>query len=253
MAILANIAGAGAQVSARDRLLMFAERQKAGIGATTQQTGVALMTVAPALATIPVVGWIAAAGAELIGTFLKLFGSNYNTSTNVRWLTQNYENYVLGQNQRSDNTVNEADVPNAQKWFSYVLGVPIFDRLDWYAIKGWSPSSETNLNNTDAQRVAAYKTSPRASGVPDASIMQAVQIAKTLNFTDAHGSWANRTAAPTLVNATTALNSTGPATAATPVPGPVEAGAGSGAGLLLLLGVSIGILALVNKGKRKKR
>jgi hypothetical protein len=207
------------------------------------------MAVAPALAAIPVVGWVAAAGAELIGTFLKLFGSNYATSTNVRWLTQNYENYVLGQNVSSDNHVNEADVPSAQKWFSYVLGVPIFDRLDWYAIKGWSPTSETNLNNTDAQRVAAYKTSPRAQGISDSAIMQAVQIAKTMNFTDPHGSWATKTVAPSLVTAAgTVTTSTG---AAMPVPGAADTGNNNS--LLLLALALVAVLAISNKPKKNRR
>lgn len=179
------------------------------VGATQQQTGVQLMAVAPTLAAVPVVGWIAAAGAELVGVFLKVFGSNYSTSTGVRWLCQYYEKYVLGLNTRSDNTVNEANVPSAQKWFSYVLGVPIYDTYRFCALKGWDHNSETDLKISDQQRINNYLAFPDCASTDPKLVAQAVQIAKTLNWTDPLGSWKNRLPAPGLITST-AVNSSTP-------------------------------------------
>lgn len=203
MAIYAQIAGTGKVVSIQDRL-----RQNASIGITAQQVGLSIEKVAPALATIPVVGQIAAIGANFIGQIIAMFGSNYSTSTGVRWLTQLYQYYVLGQSgATSDNHVDESYTAAAQKWFSYVLGVPIYDRYRLSALKGIQGISDSDLNNSDAQRAANYLAYADTAGVSQAAAMQAVQLAKGLQFNNIPGSWASALVAPSLVG-TTATNST---------------------------------------------
>lgn len=151
---------------------------------SASSTGSQIMAIAPALAVVPVVGWIAAAGGEVIGLFLKLFGNSYNTSTGVRWLTQLYELFVLGLPTTSDNHVNEANTANAQKWFAYVLGVPMYDRPRF-----------------DALRIsaAAYLKFPDAANVPPDIAEQAHQRAAALNYGAGQGGWKNSTVAPWLV------------------------------------------------------
>lgn len=159
------------------------------------------MKLAPTLATIPVVGIFAAAGAELVGGILALFGNKYNTSTGVRWLTQYYEKYVLGMNTRSDNTVNEANVTKAQAWFSYVLGVPVYDKYRLGSLMGWDTDANMSRNWTDEQKLDDYLTYyPETSGVDRDTAMQAVQIAKKMKWADPLGSWAGFTAAPSVID-----------------------------------------------------
>src|SRR4029077_1220631 len=106
-----------------------------------------------------------------------------------------------------DNHVNEGDTANAQKWFSTVLGVPIYDQLRYHALRGTSPQTGRSLNLTREQRATNYLNS-----APDA-----VQLG--VNFNDAYaatfqadqfkennidgsypaGSWKGFTAAPSLV------------------------------------------------------
>lgn len=179
------------------------------IGATTVQTGQAIMKIAPSLAVVPVVGWIAAAGGEVVGAFLTIFGSNYSTSTGVRWLTQKYEYYVLGNaNATSDNHVNEADTANAQKWFSTVLGVPIYDQYRYHALRGTSPTTGKSLNISRDQRAKNYLASaPDAvqMGVTYDQAFAATYPADQFkeNGIDGNyppGSWKNFTAAPALID-----------------------------------------------------
>lgn len=184
---------------------------------STYTTGVMISKVSPALAAIPVVGWIGAAGGELIGAFLQIFGSRYNTSTDVRWLTAKFEYYVLGNaGATSDNHVNENDTANAQKWFSTVLGVPIYDQLRYHALRGTSPQTGRSLNITREQRAMNYLAS-----APDA-------VKLGVNFNDAYaatypadqfkennidgnvppGSWKSFVAAPSLIETNPAAQPT---------------------------------------------
>jgi hypothetical protein len=166
-------------------------------GITTSQLGGYIMSVSPALAAIPVVGWAAAVGGELVGGFLKIFGNKYTQSTSVRWLTQLYEYYVLGLNTTSDNQVNEANVPMAQKWFSFVLGVPIYDRYRFNSIKGSTGISA--VDNSISTRVKDYLHYPDTQNVDPAIATEAAQISNLLNFASPRAGWRNMTAAPWLI------------------------------------------------------
>lgn len=184
---------------------------------STYTTGVMISKVSPALAAIPVVGWIGAAGGEIIGAFLQIFGSKYNTSTGVRWLTAKFEYYVLGNaGATSDNHVNENDTANAQKWFTTVLGVPIYDQYRYHALRGTSPTTGRSLNISREQRALNYLAS-----APDA-------VKLGVNFNDAYaatypadkfgennidgsfppGSWKGFTAAPALIETNQAAQPT---------------------------------------------
>jgi hypothetical protein len=182
------------------------------IGATGQQTGQLLEKVSPALAVVPVVGWIAAAGGEVAGLFLSVFGSKYTESTQVRWLTCYYERMVLAIACQSDNTVNAADCTVAQQWASYVLGVPIYDQLRLHTLKGTNPDTAASLNQTYDTRAKNFLLYPDViqAGVTYAQAYQAAQISDQLSWTAPLGGWAAMTAAPSLVD-----NSTTAATTAT--------------------------------------
>lgn len=179
------------------------------IGLTGQQTGVLITKLAPSLAAIPVVGIFAAAGAELVGAVLTLFGNKYDASTGVRWLTQYYEKYVLGLPTRSDNTVDANNIGKAQAWFYYVLGVPVYDKYRLGALMGSDPDNGTYLHWTDEQKVQDYLKYAETDGIDPAVVMQAVQIAKKMRWSDPPGSWAGFTPAPSLID-TTATESTQP-------------------------------------------
>lgn len=185
----------------------YCSDQAQAIG-STYTTGVMISKIAPALGSVPVVGWIAAAGGELIGGFLQLFGSHYNLSTDVRWLTQKYEYYVLGlAGSTSDNHVNENNTPSAQKWFSAVLGVPIYDQLRYHALRGTSPQTGRSLNISRDQRAKNYLASaPDAvkNGVTYQDAYNATYPADQFkeNNIDGNfppGSWKGFVAAPSLI------------------------------------------------------
>jgi hypothetical protein len=169
---------------------------------STAATGQKIMAIAPTLAVIPVVGWIAAAAGTIVGLGLSLFGSKYNESTGVRWLVQKFEKYVLGANVSSDNGVNEADTANAQKWFSYVLGVPVYDQYRLHTLRGTDPTDGHYLNQTYLQRAQNYMKYPEAQAA-NVSIEQATEAAKIadrLNESQPAGSWAGFTAAPSVIS-----------------------------------------------------
>lgn len=220
---------------------MYEYQNYGRIGLTGAQTGGLVMKLAPSLAAIPVVGVFAAAGAELVGAMLSIFGNRYETSTGVRWLTQYYEKYVMGLNTRSDNTVNEGNVDAAQTWFSYVLGVPIYDKYRLGALMGYDTDANRSLNWTDEQKVQDYLKYDEAKGIDPAIVMQAVQIAKKLKWTDPLGGWASFPPAPSTI-ATTATETTNQA--------PAPSGAGSGTTnilggdsktLLIILAIAAGL------------
>lgn len=127
-----------------------------------------------------------------------IFGSKYSTSTGVRWLTQMYQYFVLGQgNVTSDNKVDEKQTEPAQMWFYGVLGVPVFDKYRWHALAGTDPDHDTNLNQSDSVKAINYMKYPEvqtwAKQVPDpnGAVMNAIQIVKNMNDRSPAGSWAN--------------------------------------------------------------
>lgn len=131
----------------------------------------------------------------LVSFFKGIFG-DYTYTTGVRWLTQQYQYYVLGQaNATGTHTgsgVDEKYTPEAQTWFSAVLGVPIFDRERLHALMGTRVSDGAPLNNTDAARVDSYlrPTWTDTQGVPREKVMRAVQIAKQFRWGAMPGTWA---------------------------------------------------------------
>jgi hypothetical protein len=137
---------------------------------TGSKIGSGLLAVTPALATIPVVGWIAGAATGIIGGLLKAFGGKKEPeSTQVRDLVKHYRINVKamdgGPKSNSKNvTVAEAD--EAQSWFSVVTGVPIYDMLRINALNKLPTSAA----------VAAYKEFPESAGISDANIIQAANI-----------------------------------------------------------------------------
>ena len=177
---------------------------------TTAETGTTIMKVAPTLALVPVVGWVAAGAAEVVGLALNIFGNKWHASEPVRWLAAGYDYYVLGKaNVNSDNQISEADINPAVSWFSIVLGVPVFDTNDWGRLKGLNGSG-TFVNNTFAQRAQNYLTGSNAAvkgiKVDPAAVAQAVQIADTMKIStngvkSPAGSWAGMVAAPSTIAA----------------------------------------------------
>jgi hypothetical protein len=197
----------------------FRQRDDSLIG-TTAQTGAMISKIAPALAVVPVVGWVAAAGGEVVGAFLQIFGNKYSTSDNVRWLTAKYQYYVLGDpSATSNHHVNEANTANAQKWFSYVLGVPIYDQYRYHALRGTSPTTGQSLNITRDQRAQNYLNtlSPQEkSQVTYAEALAATYPADQFSENGIPagnvvlpGAWKGFTAAPSLVQSQTGTTAAG--------------------------------------------
>lgn len=155
--------------------------------------GNGLLSVAPALAVIPVIGWIGGAIIGAVGGIMRLVGgllNDYKTSTQVRWLDQLFEYYVQGNtNSTSDHHVNETNVPAAHAWFYTVLGIPMYDRIRFNALKGLGGKSK-------AQAVADYyAAAPDAKNVPPDAVAHAYDIAQTMKFTDPPGGWRDMHAA----------------------------------------------------------
>jgi hypothetical protein len=175
----------------------------ASIGSTAS-TGALIMKVAPALASVPVVGWAAAAVGEVAGFFLSVFGSKYNTSTGVRWLTQRYQYYVLNQpSVTSDLKVSESYNAPSQAWFSTVLGVPIYDQYRYHALHGSDPNTGKMIPGiTRQQRAINYLNSAPdavAGGVTYDQALAATYEADKFIEPGAPGSWAGFTAASALI------------------------------------------------------
>lgn len=199
-------------MSARDCVRTNEERM-----GSVQSTGQAIMKVSPALAVVPVVGWIAAGAGEVVGGLLSIFGKSTSLSSGVDKLIERYQYLVLGQNVTSYHNVNENYKSAAQNWFSVVLGVPVYDVYRFYALADLDPNTLLPLNNSYAQRAANYfKSAPETVGVVTTDqAIAAAQIAATMPIIVGGrevppGSWSNRTAAPSLVtSATGSSTSTG--------------------------------------------
>jgi hypothetical protein len=153
--------------------------------AEVKNIGGAIMVAAPAVAWIIPVGTVVAAGLEVVGKLMQIVGgflNSYKTSTGVRWLTQLYEYYVQGNaGSTSDHHVNEANTLPAQTWFGIALGVPMYDRPRFDALKGIGKSKE--------QAVMAYMNFPDCKNVPVDAVNHAYDIAQTMNFHDPPGGW----------------------------------------------------------------
>lgn len=132
---------------------------------------------------------------QLVSFFKGIFG-DYTYTTGVRWLTQQYQYYVLGQaNATGTHTgsgIDERYTPEAQTWFTAVLGVPIYDRERLHALMGTRVSDGAPLNNSDEARVDSYlrPTWKDTQGVPREKVMRAVQLAKQFRWGAMPGSWA---------------------------------------------------------------
>lgn len=124
--------------------------------------------------------------------FSGLFGDGI--SNEVRWLAQIYEFYVKGNPSATSRTkANPALAPEAQAWFSAVLGVPIYDRLRLTALMGWDVNTAAYIPGiTDAQKINNYKNmGADTMDVPVEAIAKAVEIAKQFKFyPQTPGSWA---------------------------------------------------------------
>ena len=181
----------------------------AGCGCTEKvgsvsSTGTAIMKIAPELAVVPVVGYIAAAVGEVAGFFLSVFGSKYNSSTGVRWLVQRYQYYVLSQaGVTNDRQVSETYIQPAQAWFSTVLGVPIYDQYRYHALHGSDPNTGKMIPGiTRAQRANNYLASAPdavAAGVTYNDAYNATYQADQFTEPGAPGSWASFVASPWIV------------------------------------------------------
>jgi hypothetical protein len=173
------------------------------IGATGAQISKSISSLIPIVANIPVINVIGTYVLEAASIVAGIFGSKYSSSTQVRWLTQGFEWHVKALPITSDNKVNAADVPGAQLWFSSVLGVPVYDAITWHNLAGTSATTNQPLNNSESDRIAAYKNqfsqyNPSfIAGITDAMILQAVRIADTMNWgSNVLGDWKYMSTAP---------------------------------------------------------
>lgn len=175
-------------ITGLDKLPMFQDDGYDGdrLHADGQQT---VGVVDPATLTMA----ITSAVIQLGSFFAKVFGKKHQFSTGVRWLTAYYQYYVLGDaSATSSNRVNEQLAPEAQAWFSVVLGVPIYDRYRLHALMGTNPADGAPLNKTDEQKINDY-LNPQwtdTQGQSREAVARAVQIAKQFKWGAMPGSWA---------------------------------------------------------------
>lgn len=135
--------------------------------------------------------FVAQVGAAVQSLFKSVFGGGYQNSSGVRWLAAYYDYYVNGNAaSTSDNKVDEKISPDAQAWFSAVLGVPIYDRYRLHALMGTNPADGSSLNRSDSQKVQDYLSFPDTAGVNPANVASAVQMAKHFTWGSNPGSWA---------------------------------------------------------------
>lgn len=176
----------------------------AQVDGLVQTAGQLVSASAPALATIPVAGPFIAAGAALVGLFTGLL-KDYKTSTGVRWLTQKYQYYVLGQgNVTSDNKVTEGYTDAAHKWFYAVFGVPVYDKFRYHTLTGTDPNTGRKLVPMPSaqQRASAYLQYPETrSVVTNEQALAAANIGTTFPSEQlAPGSWKYIPVSPTLAS-----------------------------------------------------
>lgn len=226
------------------------------IGATTSQTGTAIMKVAPALAAVPVVGWIAGAAAEVVGGIISIVGSQWAQSPDVRWLTQLFEYYVKNiPSATSDNKTNPADDHLAQAYFSVVLGVPIGGRKDFNILQSGDGNTNTPTGQTAQQRAQNYLNwKGFTSGqIPLSDAINAANIAANLNPNNYQaGGWANLTASPWVVSQDASGNYSVTNTAATSTgTGVMSAGLFGNLPTWAIPVLLVGVLLLFTSPKKK--
>jgi hypothetical protein len=171
------------------------------LGATTQQTGLAIIKISAALAPVPVVGWIIGAAGAVVGGIISIVGSAWTQSDDVRWLIQLFQYYVQGtKSVTSDHLTNEGLTQAAQGYFSVVLGVPIGGRKDLNILQSGDGNTNTPTGQTATERATNYLNFKNLTGkIPLENAVAAANIAATLNFSGAAGSWAGLTAAPSTI------------------------------------------------------
>jgi hypothetical protein len=200
----------GLAVTSSGKIACLSECQPSGkaVG-TTQQVGEATLklagSVTPTLVAIPVYGWIGLGALYAAGFLLTFFGDKYpkSATTGVRWLAQMFDYLVKGEaNVTSDSHVQVADILPAQDWFSYVLGVPIYDKYRFFTLRGQNGDSGASLGWTQTQMVQNYLAYQEvvAAGTTYAEALQASQIALSMPYVAGTppGSWAKMLAAPSV-------------------------------------------------------
>jgi hypothetical protein len=228
--------------------------ESVGATATTAQTGQSLIKVSAALAPIPVVGWIAAAAGGIVGGALSIFGDTHQQSSDVLWLVQLYQQNVLGQTGITASNANDALTPQAQAWFSVVLGVPIGARSDFNILQ--SGDTNNNFNGisklSDAQRGQLYLSWKGAAAQGKVTLAQATEAAHiaayAMNpYAASPKSWAGFTAAPSTLDTSLTPSQTTAAQASL-LPAFLT---GSNAWIWIAGGVLL--FLVLNPGKRKPR
>lgn len=165
--------------------------------ATLQSVGGVITAVGGSIAACIPAGTVVGAAIAVIGfatSFIgKLFSSKYVYSTQVRWLTQQFQFRVKGMsNVTSDNQVSEGYTQEAQLWFAAVLGVPMWDNLRYHTLAG--TTSDTDKLSTDSFETCAKKYQaygPTEAGVPFDACVTASKIAHTMNDHNPAGAWMN--------------------------------------------------------------
>jgi hypothetical protein len=169
--------------------------------ATLKTIGGTICAVAPTVAAVVPIGTVIAGLAEVAGfatSFIGgLFQSKYAYSSQVDWLCVYYQRMVLGDpNAHGDHIttgLKEQYVPAAQMWFAAVFGIPCWDMLRFHALQGSDPNTGRTMNQTLAQRVAAYQAfGSIENNVPVSAIEAACKISDGMDAVDWNvGIWAN--------------------------------------------------------------
>jgi hypothetical protein len=171
------------------------------VGATTSETGTAIMKISAPLAVVPVVGWIVSAAGAVVGGIITIIGSRWTQSDDVRWLVQLFQYYVQGNKSvTSDHLVNEGLTQTAQAYFSVVLGVPIGGRKDLNILQSGDGNTNTPTGQSAVERARNYLAWKGLAGkIPETNAIEAATIAAQLNFNAAAGSWAGLFPAPSTI------------------------------------------------------
>jgi hypothetical protein len=175
--------------------------QAVGAAATTKEVGMLISKAAPAFAAIPVAGPFIAAGGEILGLALQIFGRGYHTQDTVRGLTQLFAFYVKGENVTT-RTVNEAETNDSYTWFYLVLGVPITDRRRFDDLKGTVMYTTNSTNQTHEQRAQQYLNEPDVQqlGISFADALAATYITDQMPYNGQLKSWAQMVPNPKTVD-----------------------------------------------------
>ncbi len=238
----------GLAINRSGKIACLGECQPLSQGAigTTQQVGALILKVTPALAVIPVIGWATLGVLAATGFFLEVFGDKYpkSATTGLRWLAQMFDYLVKGEaSVTSDEKVAVSDILPAQDWFSYVLGVPIYDKYRFFTLRGQNGDSGASLGWTQDQMVQNYLLyqEVKAAGVTYDQAMQASTIALSMPYKQGvpPGAWAGMLAAPTVVTGAPAVTEMSSSSALAPI------SSGLLSNPLVLLGIAAVVLLLL--------